>query len=54
MNNLNRPTNSTIWEALIAVKMNLQNIWKSKRLALKTRIKLYKDYNDNVKSSLLD
>ena len=33
---------------------NLQNIWKSKRLALKTRIKLYKDYNDNVKSSLLD
>ena len=37
MNNWNRPKNSP-------------NIWKSKRLALKTKIKLY---NSNVKSVLL-
>ena len=65
MNNSNRPTNSPIRGALLAVNMaaklilkvglirllnSLQNIWKSKKIALKTKIKLY---NSNVKSVIL-
>ena len=40
---------SRIGKARVAFN-SLQNIWKSKKLALKTKIKLY---NSNVKSVLL-